>query len=99
MPLKELRKLDKVLYHYDHGRKILGTHGDLTGNTDNLYGECSRLSGHCEEGLVGDCSLVEGICTGIVGNLEVIKHRIARIEDYVVDKEGAYDNQIGDRRT
>jgi len=64
---KSLKRINKELYYYVDGEKIIGRNSNLSGDCSNLYGDCSNLSGNCS-GFYGDCSNLSGNCSGLSGD-------------------------------
>jgi len=79
---KALKRINKELYHYVDGEKIIGRNSNLSGNCSGLYGDCSNLSGDCSN-LSGNCSNLSGNCSGLYGDFDDCKipeeYRIAGI--------------------
>lgn len=57
----------KKLYWVVVGNKIDGHHRKLSGNTSNIYGDCTKLKGIVSSKLSGDVSNIEGDVTNVTG--------------------------------
>ena len=63
-----LKRLTDELFHMSGTQVVSGPAPKMTGDCDDICGDCSGLDGHCD-GMRGDVSGLTGDCTGLHGNV------------------------------